>query len=129
MRKNIEACGRDRIQVDPDLKPVFRFGNNSTKSCISTVQLGVDMGPKSGQLQIHVHEVPDQPILLSVQPLRSLGAILDFSRNEVIYTKVCDKSVVLLQVADNGHLMMPLCGNLLAGSKQRATAFVSLSHE
>lgn len=129
MKKNIQACGKDRVQVDPDLRPTFRFGNNSTKSCISTVQLGVDMGSKSGQMQIHVHDVPDQPILVSVKSLKALGAILDFSRNEVIYTKVCDRSVVPLQVAANGHLLMPLTGDLLAGSHQRATSFKSLAHE
>ena len=93
------------------------------------MQLGVDMGSKSGQMQIHVHDVPDQPILVSVKSLKALGAILDFSRNEVIYTKVCDRSVVPLQVAANGHLLMPLTGDLLAGSHQRATSFKSLAHE
>ena len=120
MANNLKRMGRDRVTVDPDTQPTFRFGNNGTTNCLSTVKLGVDMGEKSGSLEIHVHDVPDQPVLISVKALKKLGAILDFGRNEVVYRKVCDKSVVPLEVAGNGHLLMPLNGNPFGGSPQAA---------
>ena len=129
MANNLEVKGSDRVEVDPSVRPTFRFGNNGTKACLSTVNLGVDLGDKTGKLKIHVHDMPDQPVLISVKALKHLGAIVDFDRNEVIYRKVCDRSVVPLEAASNGHLLMPLNGNLLAGAQKRATAFVNLAAE
>ena len=129
MHNNMEAKGSDRVEVDPTVRPTFRFGNNGTKACLSTVNLGVDLGDKTGKLKIHVHDMPDQPVLISVKALKQLGAIVDFDRNEVIYQKVCDRSVVPLEAASNGHLLMPLNGNLLAGARKRATAFKDLAAE
>ena len=121
--------GEDRVSVDPDVRPVFKFGNNGTKSCMSTVALGVDIGQKKGNLQVHVHDVENQPILISVKALKALGAVLDFDRNEVIYRKVCPRSVVPLEAAANGHLLMPLGENLLKGAKVRHEPFSSLDSE
>ena len=129
MVNNMKRMGKDRVTVDPDTQPTFRFGNNGTTNCLSTVKLGVDMGEKSGSLEIHVHDVPDQPVLISLKALKKLGAIIDFGRNEVVYRKVCDKSVVPLEVAGNGHLLMPLNGNLLEGAHKRQTSLQSLSSE
>lgn len=129
MRMNVAKHGKDRVTVDPDHCPIFRFGNNGTKACVSTVSLGVDLGEKSGSLQIHVHDTANQPVLISVKALKALGAVLDFENNEVIYRKVCPKSVVPLEAARNGHLLMPLGGNLLKDARVRKSALGRLADE
>ena len=129
MRLNMERHGRDRVSVDPSNRPTFRFGNNGVRDCISSVDLGVDIGEKVGKLQVHVHDVPNQPVLISVKALRKLGAVIDFSRSEILYKNVDPTAVVPLEVASNGHCLMPLGGDLLAGAKHRAQPFSSLALE
>lgn len=129
MLTNQKLHGKDKTWVDPNLCPTFRFGNNGVKSCISTVDVGVDLGDRSGSLKIHVHDVPQQPILISVKSLKQLGAVIDFEKNEILYKRVCKHSVVQLECAKNGHLLMPLCGDLLSGAKKRTTPFESLASE
>lgn len=65
-------------------------------------------------------------MLISKKALKALGAVLDFETGEVIYTKVDRTKVVQLQEAPNGHLLMPLTGNLLDGAKTRSIPFNSL---
>ena len=54
MQLNVDRHGRDCVTVDPNNRPTFRFGNNG------------------------VHNVPNQPVLISVRALRKLGAVIDF---------------------------------------------------
>lgn len=129
MRNNVLNKGHDGVSVDPDTTPVFRFGNNGTQPCVSTATVKVACGEKVGDMAIHVHEVPDQPILISIRSLKALGAVVDFGRNEVIYRKICPHSVVALEQASNGHLLMPLSGNLLEGATRRKQAFGALGDE
>ena len=82
-----------------------------------------------GKLKVHVYDVPNQPVLISVKALKKLGAIVDFSRNEILYKHVDPKAVVPLEVASNGHCLMPLGGDLLAGAVMRAQPFSSLAEE
>ena len=129
MHNNMTKHGEDRVTIDPHNTPVFKFGNNGTTSCVSTAHLKVDCGSKLGAMAVHVHEVPNQPILISVKALKSLGAVVDFARDEVIYKHLCPHSVVSLESAKNGHLLMPLGGNLLAGAVKRAQPFSQLGDE
>ena len=108
---------------------VFRFGNNGTQACVSTAKVKVDCGEKVGDMSIHVHDLPNQPILVSIKSLRALGVVVDFGRNEVIYRSICPLSVVRLEQAANGHLLMPLSDNLLAGATRRKQAFGALGDE
>lgn len=87
------------------------------------------MGSKVGKMTIHAHEIPNQPVLVSVKSLKALGAVVDFGNNEVIYRQACPKSAVPLETAKNGHLLMPLTGDLLAGARKRASDFKSLHFE
>ena len=91
--------------------------------------MGVDLGEKSGRLQIHVHDVPNQPVLISVKALRKLGAVIDFSKNEVLYKHVNPRAVIPLEVAGNGHCLMPLGCDLLAGARFREQPFHNLADE
>eukprot|EP00435_Cladocopium_sp_Y103_P026359 s1589_g6.t1 len=116
MDMNLDKHGKDRVSIDLPNRPTFKFGNNGTRDCISSVGLGIDLGEKSGRLQIHVHAVPNQPVLVSVKALRKLGGVIDCSRDEILYKNVNPKAVVPLEVASSGHCLMALGGDLLAGA-------------
>ena len=129
MAQNLLTCGSSHMTIDTDHKPVFKFGNGARRQCISTVKMRMAAGDKDGNMEIHVHDTPGQPILVSRRALRSLGAVLDFAENKIIYKKVDPKVVVDLEEAPNGHLLMPLTGNLLERGRARTTPFTSLDAE
>ena len=129
MAQNLLTSGNSHMTIDTDHKPVFKFGNGARRQCISTVKMRMAAGDKDGNMEIHVHDTPGQPILVSRRALRSLGAVLDFAENKIIYKKVDPKVVVDLEEAPNGHLLMPLTGNLLERGRARNTPFTSLDAE
>lgn len=90
--------------------------------------MNLGAGEEQGKFEVHVHEAPGQPVLISKKALKALGAVLDFETGEVIYKNVDRSKVVQLTEAPNGHLLMPLTGNLMQDAKSRATPFSSL-HE
>ena len=97
MSHNLQTLGRSNIEVDPSKRPTFKFGNGDKKTCLSTAKMGLQVGERPGNMEIHIHDTPGQPVLVSRKALRSLGAIIDFGRNEVIYERVNPKAVVPLQ--------------------------------
>ena len=129
MRANMDSCGQDRVTLLPEVRPVFRFGNGEKKTCISTVQLQINMDDRVGNMQLHVHDTPGQPALISVKALRNLGAVIDFSTNDCVFTKVNPHAVVRLKTADNGHILMPLAHNMFANAPRRRTPFLGLTAE
>ena len=129
MKQNLAACGDSKMSIDLSRKPTFKFGNGEKKECLSTVHMGLGLGERQGKFEVHVHDTPGQPVLVSRKALRALGAIIDFGEGKVIYRKVNPKAVVTLEEAPNGHLLMPLTGNIMSGCEMRATDFVSLCTE
>ena len=129
MAANRRDGGDDRVTVLPDLRPTFRFGNGERKECISSVHLQVSLADRTGKMQLHVHDTPQQPVLISVKALKQLGAVIDFSSNECVFAKVDPSAVVRLDTADNGHLLMPLSSNLLEKARPRKTPFLGLAAE
>jgi hypothetical protein len=79
MAQNVLTCGSSHMTIDTDHKPVFKFGNGARRQRVSTVEMRMAAGNKDGNMEIHVHDTPGQPILVSRRALRSLGAVLDFS--------------------------------------------------
>lgn len=129
VKRNLAQTGEARVGLDLEKKPTFKFGNGQTKTCVSTAQVQMDAGDRRGCMEVHVHDTPQQPILVSRKALKSLGAVIDFENNQVIYSNIDDKAVIRLVEAENGHLLMPLTGNLTAGGVARQTSFRSLSDE
>ena len=129
MTLNRRQCGDDRVTVQPDIKPTFKFGNGERKECISSVQLQMDLDGHHGKMQLHVHDTPLQPALISVKALKHLGAVLDFSTNECVFTRVNPSAVIKLDSADNGHILMPLVSNLFQKARLRKTPFSGLLAE
>lgn len=123
MKHNLLHDGDTKMNVNTEQRPVFRFGNGGRKECLSTVQMAVDAGPKKGSMEVHIHDAPEQPVLVSRRALAALGAVIDFQSNQAIYTKVDPSVVVPLSQAPNGHLLMPLTGNILSGGTARKRPF------
>lgn len=129
MMQNLEHQGNSKMHIDPSNRPVFRFGNGQSRGCVSTAQLGVQAGAQVGRMTVHVHDVPNQPVLISRRALENLGAVIDFDQKQAVYKRVDPTKIVPLREAENGHLLMPLTGDLLEGHVTRASPFVSLSSE
>lgn len=124
---------RKGISTEVDLKfdeaPSFRFGNNGRTTCLSTAQLNIPLAQQHGKMKIHVHEIPQQPILLSIQALRTMGAVIDFERDECIFRNIDPSRVVKLERAASGHQVFPLTEDVYSGSSRRVEPFVSLQSD
>ena len=126
MRANLATHGDSKMEIDLNQRPVFKFGNGQKKTCLSTVHVGMAAGNKSGMIEVHVHDSPMQPVLVSRKALKALGAVIDFEEGTIIYKRIDKTKVVQLKEAANGHLLMPLTGNLLIGAEDRSQPFESL---
>ncbi|CAE7350905.1 unnamed protein product [Symbiodinium sp. CCMP2592] len=82
------------LKVDTERRPTFSFGNSSENTCVSTVELGVQAGTKEGKLTVHALDAGSGPVLLSVASLRSLGAIIDFSEDLMVFRNLDEKRIV-----------------------------------
>ena len=88
--------------------------------------MGMEVGNKNGKMEVHVHDSPMQPVLVSRKALKALGAVIDFEEGTIIYKNINKQKVMQLKEAANGHLLMPLTGNLLVGAEDRSRPFESL---
>lgn len=129
MRLNCEKGGNHQVEVDLQNRPTFRFGNGHRKTCLSTAKVAMKLGGKAGNMEVHVHDAANQPILISVKALKSLGAVVDFKTGHCIFQTVNPKKVIQLTEEENGHLTMPLTGDLLKGAESRGTDFPGLFAE
>lgn len=119
--------GQDhRCILDFEEKPSFRFGNNGRKTCMSTAQLPVPLHGVMGHMRVHIHDVPGQPVLLSIAALRSLGAVIDFENDEMILKKICPDRVVPLERTFGGHQVFPLTQDIFKDSVKRQQPFSTL---
>ena len=125
--KNVEATGHTKLlKVDTGRKPIFSFGNSSENQCMSTIELGVQAGTKEGKLTVHTLDAGSGPILLSVASLRALGAIVDFSSDLMVFTKLDPQRIVQARRSQSGHQLLPLCGNMFENSFQATRPISSL---
>ena len=127
MKKNEEIRGSTGVMIDLESRPTFKFGNGHRKTCLSTAEVDMLVGEKKGRMAIHVHDSQDQPILVSVKSLKSLGATIDFRTGHCVFTNVDPTSVVQLEAEENGHLTMCLTEDLLKGAKKLAKPFQGFS--
>ena len=126
---NWEKHGDDGIEIVPDDKPAFRFGNNGRHECMSTALLKLAVGEQESKVRIHLHDIPQQPVLLSVKGLRALGAVIDFDRNEAIFKRIDPAKVAVLETTASGHQLFPLVGNVLENARRRRSPFKSLGED
>ena len=113
---NWEATGEDSIEILPSEQPAFRFGNNAQHKCMSTALVKLPITSMNSRMKIHVHDIPGQPVLLSVKSLRALGAVIDFSNNQAVFKALNAAAVVTLETTESGHQLFPLTRDVLQGS-------------
>lgn len=128
-RLNWEKYRDDGIQVHPGERPSFKFGNNGKTTCLSTATLAVPLGGQVGQMKVAVHDIPGQPVLLSISSLRALGAVIDFDKDEMIMKRVDPQAIVQLERASNGHQVFPLTEDCWSTAKRRHKAFTSFQDD
>ena len=91
--------------------------------------MSMQVGDKKGRMSVHVHDSENQPILVSVKSLKSLGAIVDFRTGHCVFANVDSTKVTKLEEEENGHLTMRLTDDLLKGARTRKTPFRGLLAE
>ena len=126
---NWEREGDDGLQIVPGETPSFRFGNNGRHDCLSTALLNLRLGGDLSKMRTHLHDIPGQPVLLSVKGLRALGAVIDFEKNEAVFKNVDATRVATLETTASGHQLFPLAGDALKDSYVRKTPFQGLKSE
>ena len=125
--RNAAETGDPKIlKVDTERRPIFSFGNSSENQCMSTIELGVQAGAKEGKLTVHTLDTGSGPILLSVASLRSLGAIVDFSSDLMVFKNLDPRRVIQARRSQSGHQLLPLCGDMFKHSFQATRPILSL---
>ncbi|CAE6958729.1 GIP [Symbiodinium sp. CCMP2592] len=94
--------------VDTADRPRFGFGNSSEDTCVSTVHLNVSASGKPGTLKVHALDAGEGPILFSIDALRSLGAIVDFSADLMVLRNLDRYKLIRLERSSTGHQLFPL---------------------
>ena len=113
LRCNQAKHGDARLsEVDQDNQPLFGFGNSTEGRCLSTCKVGVTAGGHNGQVQIHTLNQGVGPILLSIDALRTLGAIVDFRSDLLVLTAINDKKIIPLRRSSTGHQLISLVQDL-----------------
>ena len=69
-------------------------------------------GGHNGQVQIHTLNQGVGPILLSIDALRTLGAIVDFRSDLLVLTAINDKKIIPLRRSSTGHQLISLVQDL-----------------
>ena len=100
--------------MDVANRPTFGFGNSSQNQCISTAQLKSKANDKAGILQIHALNQGQGPILISIDTLRKLKAVIDFSADLMVLRALDDQKMIPLERSAAGHQLLPLTEDLMA---------------
>ena len=95
-------------RLDPELRPTFGFGNSSSDQCLSTAWMEISAGGRSGHLKIHALDKGSGPVLFSVETLRSLGAVIDFSEDLIVFRQLDPTRVIKMERSCTGHQLLPM---------------------
>ena len=115
-------------RVDGEDRPTFGFGNSSTNQCLSTAWLQIQAGGKSGQLKIHTLDQGASPILFSIETLRSLGAVVDYENDLVVFRQLDPSKVIKLERSCTGHQLLPLTDDWFQNSFKASEPVPPLKH-
>ncbi len=101
-------------------RPVFGFGNSSRDQCLSTAALEINADGQSGEVRVHALDKGEGPVLFSVESLRTLGAVIDFENDLLVFRKLNDKKIIELERSSTGHQLLPMTGDWFANAKGTA---------
>ena len=109
MRLNEGKHGSNGVaQVCLKERPTFGFGNGSEDKCASTARLRILAGERQGEVKVHCLDRGEGPLLLSVETLRSLGAVVDFSNDLVCFRTLDPHKLIKLERSATGHQLLPM---------------------
>jgi hypothetical protein len=127
MNINAKQRGDDGMaKLDPEQRPVFGFGNSSSDRCLSTVWMKILAEGREGHLKVHTLDRGEGPILFSIETLRSLGAVIDFEHDLIVFRKLSDERIIQLERSSSGHQLLPLAIDWYQGSRKTTTRVPSL---
>ena len=113
-------------KLDTEQRPTFGFGNSSSDRCLSTVWMKIMAEGREGQLKVHTLDKGSGPILFSIETLRSLGALIDFEHDMVVFRKLSSDRVIQLERSSSGHQLLPLAQDWYADARQTKAPIPSL---
>ena len=117
MALNYQKTGKNRVlNIDNNERPIFGFGNSSTDQCASTMTLGVTAGGRPGAFRVHALDRGDGPLLLSIDALRSLGAIIDYDNDLMVLRRVDPYKIVPLERSATGHHLLSMTQDLFTNA-------------
>ena len=112
--------------LDMSERLVFGFGNSSENRCASTAHLQIQAGNKPGQLKVHCLDHGNGPLLLSVETLRNLGAVVDFSSDLICFRHLDPCRVIRAERSATGHQLLDMTEDWYKGSLTTTHAVPSL---
>ena len=113
-------------RLDPELRPTFGFGNSSSDQCLSTAWMKISAGGRNGQLKIHALDKGSGPVLFSVETLRSLGAVIDFSEDLIVFRQLDPTRVIKMERSCTGHQLLPMTEDWFQNASQASSPVRSL---
>ena len=72
---------------------------------------------KETRVKFHALDKGQGPLLFGNDALRGLGAIVDFSTGDIIYTKVAPTHMQTMELSRVGHYLIDLTEDLVANAK------------
>ena len=79
-----------------------------------------------GELKVHTLDRGSSPILFSIETLRSLGAIVDFKEDLIVFRELDPKRIIELERSCTGHQLLPLSDDWFTQSKLAQSPVPSL---
>ena len=120
--------GTSRLaDLDLENKPTFGFGNSSKNQYVSTASLEVQADGKPGQVQVHALDAGAGPVLFSIESLRALGAIIDFSEDMVVFRKINPSKIIKMERSATGHQLLPMTQDWYSDAQSTAQPVPSLN--
>ena len=107
-------------------RPVFGFGNSSENQCASTAHLQIQANNQPGKLKVHCLDHGSGPLLLSVETLRNLGAIVDFSSDLICFRALDPTRLIRAERSATGHQLLDMTEDWYRGSLCTKQAVPSL---
>ena len=132
MDLNQKSRGDSGIKcVDSEQRPILGFGNSSVDRCLSTAWLKVLANGREGELKVHTLDRGARPILFSIETLRSLGAVIDFKEDLVVFRGLDATKIISLERSSTGHQPLPLAEDWYSNAKKATLTSPrsSTSHE
>ena len=127
MALNAKKSGHNGLlKVDKKDCPIFGFGNGDSNQCTATVQLAIKADEKPGALTVHCLDQGGGPLLLSVDTLRRLKAVIDFSEDLVCFRALDVGKLIPLERSQTGHQLLPVTEDLYKHSLSTNSVIPSL---